>query len=663
MILTSKVTPKSQKQNYTFDKLFLLDEKIINEYILDGDIEDEKYFQKFNRLKVSKYLKNFVLSYNEAHEREILDVNKFYSYLLNNNNENYQFDPYVDFNGQIHYKTYHYSGVRPVMWIKLNDKVIDEYEVKPKTKKYKENDTIEDKIKLSDAISKYNNDNNIEDFDLVEFGKFYQGIDNKENLNGKIYYYSMDTIDKYNEWTIYSKQEKDKLQYEKSMDKNIEWVILDKNENYAMLISKYILYAIYEDGNYHNKWLDNDREFVYAESETRKWLNEVFYNIAFSEIEKKKLIPISFVDCSQKGTNEIKTFYDNVTILNSIDLANYFGYISKQDINKKIATKATNYALGVPVIDEHGSIRTLRAAENDREYGYGNSNFMVKSYSIIPKIIDHEGKLDFEKYTNIIGIRPVIKIKLSDNVDNKIDNEINNFFIDENLNKSIKEANTFKVSSGARPISDTIKFGKYEQDGDFENGKEDIEWYVLKKENNKALLISKDILDLQVYDYNKYFGIKYYGSHISEWLNIKFINEAFNESEINMIKDYILNDVKEKINISTKDYVLVNEYYVTKLFILSIDEINEYLKDGTKMRAGANASNFVKSIQNDAGGIHINSENGLSPYWTRMGKREDDNYLEYDGANLVVTNDKQGQMLSSNNISVGVRPSLWIRIN
>ena len=46
---------------------------------------------------------------------------------------------------------------------------------------------------------------------------------------------------------------------------------------------------------------------------------------------------------------------------------------------------------------------------------------------------------------------------------------------------------------------DSVVLGSYEQDGDTTNGKEGIEWLVLKKENNKALLFSKYILDYVEY--------------------------------------------------------------------------------------------------------------------------------------------------------------------
>ena len=42
---------------------------------------------------------------------------------------------------------------------------------------------------------------------------------------------------------------------------------------------------------------------------------------------------------------------------------------------------------------------------------------------------------------------------------------------------------------------DIIVFGSYEQDNDISDGTESISWRILKKENDKALIISCDALD------------------------------------------------------------------------------------------------------------------------------------------------------------------------
>ena len=52
-------------------------------------------------------------------------------------------------------------------------------------------------------------------------------------------------------------------------------------------------------------------------------------------------------------------------------------------------------------------------------------------------------------------------------------------------------------------IGDVIKFGSYEQDNNYDNGDEDIEWIVLEVSNDKLLLISKYVLEASPYTYSE----------------------------------------------------------------------------------------------------------------------------------------------------------------
>ena len=79
-------------------------------------------------------------------------------------------------------------------------------------------------------------------------------------------------------------------------------------------------------------------------------------------------------------------------------------------------------------------------------------------------------------------------------------------------------------------VGDTVVFGKYEQDGDTSNGKEDIEWQVLKIESNRILVISKYALDLHRYNKN-YSPVTWEESELRKWLNGDFLNDSFSSDE------------------------------------------------------------------------------------------------------------------------------------
>lgn len=79
-------------------------------------------------------------------------------------------------------------------------------------------------------------------------------------------------------------------------------------------------------------------------------------------------------------------------------------------------------------------------------------------------------------------------------------------------------------------VGDIIKFGKYEQDGIVENGKEDIEWQVLHVESDKVLVLSKYALDCR--QYNEESGdVTWETCSLRSWLNGDFKNEAFTSEE------------------------------------------------------------------------------------------------------------------------------------
>lgn len=98
-----------------------------------------------------------------------------------------------------------------------------------------------------------------------------------------------------------------------------------------------------------------------------------------------------------------------------------------------------------------------------------------------------------------------------------------------------------KYDFSDKKVGDIIKFGTYEQDNDFTNGKEAIEWVVISKTKSKMMVMSKHVLDTVRY----YCGdvgngserkeITWENSTLRNWLNEKFYNVAFNNTEKDMI--------------------------------------------------------------------------------------------------------------------------------
>lgn len=96
------------------------------------------------------------------------------------------------------------------------------------------------------------------------------------------------------------------------------------------------------------------------------------------------------------------------------------------------------------------------------------------------------------------------------------------------------------ISKFAKDVGDTVLFGSYEQDGNLENGSEPIEWIIIKKDNEKALLISKYVLDYKEMNVeNKRDDWEV--STLRSWLNKDFYKVAFNEEEKKQMKNIELN--------------------------------------------------------------------------------------------------------------------------
>lgn len=81
---------------------------------------------------------------------------------------------------------------------------------------------------------------------------------------------------------------------------------------------------------------------------------------------------------------------------------------------------------------------------------------------------------------------------------------------------------------------ETVLFGSYEQDGDAASGKEPIEWLVLARDGDKALLLSKYALDHQ--SFMPFYEpvtepFTWESCSLRQWLNSTFLNAAFSAEE------------------------------------------------------------------------------------------------------------------------------------
>ena len=206
---------------------------------------------------------------------------------------------------------------------------------------------------------------------------------------------------------------------------------------------------------------------------------------------------------------------------------------------------------------------------------------------------------------------------------------------------------------------DTVVFGKFPQNED--SGvelsiakKDPIEWIVLEKNDNKILLLSKNIL--KVMPFSNVGDNKYRNSDIRKWINNEFINYAFSQDEKSNI---LVSEVK--IHKSNNEvYDVTND----KLFILSAEEMRKYFKTYSK-------SMLPLPTEYSTGG----PENWLRDLGLMDGVQIvhpliDDSSLEYatyyDTENnkwILGTAGLGLQKKDSLWSSTGVRPAMWISLS
>ena len=197
----------------------------------------------------------------------------------------------------------------------------------------------------------------------------------------------------------------------------------------------------------------------------------------------------------------------------------------------------------------------------------------------------------------------------------------------------------------------TISFGHYEQDNDPNTKNEEIEWLVLKEENDKALVISnKTIIYISFHSESR--NITWEDSLLRAYLNNVFYEESFTDLEKQMI-------IKTKlINSKNNEFGLTNgnDTY-DNIFVLNNSEYNKYfISNLERVSAG---TPYAKSL-----GLSISmtlpiDENPIKNgtyYWSRD--------VGYHASDIACINwdgeiNKYGYDCRTD--GMGVRPCMWIK--
>ena len=189
-------------------------------------------------------------------------------------------------------------------------------------------------------------------------------------------------------------------------------------------------------------------------------------------------------------------------------------------------------------------------------------------------------------------------------------------------------------------VGDSIAFGKYEQDNDLSNGKEDINWKVIAKEKNKILVISERILDRKAFHF-QLVDVTWEKCSLRDWLNSDFLNEAFSTDERNKIVATSVSadknpDEKTDPGNPTRD----------KIFLLSVLEAQKYFE-----LVANEECKCTRYAERDG--------RTTSMWWLRT-PAINQNCASLCGDNHIYN---IGGSLVDSTWDAGVRPALWITID
>ena len=199
-------------------------------------------------------------------------------------------------------------------------------------------------------------------------------------------------------------------------------------------------------------------------------------------------------------------------------------------------------------------------------------------------------------------------------------------------------------------VGDIIVFGTYEQDNNTSNGKDNIEWLVLAKEDNKILVISDKALDCQEYN-PSWSDVTWETCSLRKWLNNDFINDAFSDDEKAMIPTVTVSADNNPEHDTDPGNATQDQ-----VFLLSIVEARKYFASSEARMCVPTAYAISNGLYTS--GRYSKDGEGTCLWWLRSPGDE-----QYRAADVfsdgIVASDGDNAREDEN----AVRPALWISID
>ena len=409
----------------------------------------------------------------------------------------------------------------------------------------------------------------------------------------------------------------------------VEWLVLGTEDGSLLLLSRYALDAVtYNDSTSSGTTWEN--------CSLRAWLNGAFYDAAFSDAEKSRIIrsALTNVDNPSSGASGGNDTEDFVFLLSPEEADGFF----PENTDRLCSASPFAAENGAYVHGETGmSPWWLRGPGSDSSFAaYVNHGGSVSTRG---NYVGYDYAFVLSGSGTKIAVRPAVRLEiredasgaeagseagtgalLSVRAEKIVTNTVvrtdfllrnapsNNAdvmlavrtgqdlsYSGENQNGWLKVTTAAGVTGWITesavqlveeqsdiPVTevsagDKVWFGQYEQDA--AAGPDPIEWQVLDVQNGRALLLSRFALDNQPYN-TELTDVTWESSSLRAWLNGTFLNEAFRLEEQMLIPEVTVSadknpDFDTDPGNNTSD----------RVFLLSINEAERYFSSDAERQA------------------------------------------------------------------------------
>lgn len=209
------------------------------------------------------------------------------------------------------------------------------------------------------------------------------------------------------------------------------------------------------------------------------------------------------------------------------------------------------------------------------------------------------------------------------------------------------------MDGGQLQKGDVTAFGAYEQDADNGNGPEALEWTVLEVQDDRALLLTRDILRPISY-HDKYEETVWEDCSLRKWLNGEFLEETFSEEEQERILT-VSNENPDNPGMDSHGCGITKD----RVFLLRIEEYSAYMRteEDRFVTGSAEPTAYARTLHLEADDDQ-GDDPGKACWWLRTSGSD-----QYSAAFV----DRDGSIHAagaqvSHDTYCGLRPAVWVRI-